>query len=606
MKKLLGIFAVVFASLALMACSPKTATIRLNVNGGDALSQTEYVVNLGEPATLPTPTKTGYTFDGWNFEDSGEPADLTEWALEGEFNLIAQWSAKTCIIRLDANGGTVSNSNYYVKYDEKPNQIPTPTRDGYEFLGWYDGNTKVTGSSNWTKLEETTLVAKWEGEMVTLVLDADGGTVDYTMAQTIMGEEVPALPTPTKTGYEFVEWQYNGASLEETWNVWSQTPITIKAVYTANEYTLSLNVGEGEHADAVDGVITYTVTYGEEYALPEPTIEGYNEFSYWTYNGTPIATSDDVWSYTDDIELTAVYRSTHYLLTFVQEGEQDVVVPVEVDTAIETIPAIEAVYGYDVNWTIDGTTVADENAIKALRASTTITVLRTARTFTVNFDAGEGATGSTTLNGVVFGAEITLPVAEKVGHTLLGWALEGSNVPVSSTWAIDEADGVIDLVAIFSANTYTVKYIVDEFTAIESPTLTVTYGEEYALDMNLTCEHATFNGWTYNGEPFASTGTWTLTQDIELVAVMIGKTFNVTFLIDGQEVQGTLQYGANITNTFVQLNNGNEPSKLACIFDGWVVDGEFFDKTNGNSKVVKENAVVRAHFVPDNNYGPEV
>ena len=107
MKKILGVLAIVFASFALIACSPKTANVTLNVNGGDALAQTEYVATVGEVLELPTPTKTGYDFSGWTFENTAEAfTSGSEWTKEAEegqgFTLVAQWTAKSINFTLDA------------------------------------------------------------------------------------------------------------------------------------------------------------------------------------------------------------------------------------------------------------------------------------------------------------------------------------------------------------------------------------------------------------------------------------------------------------------------------------------------------------------------
>ena len=602
MKKLLGIIAVVFAAFALIACSPKTANVTLDVNGGDALSQTEYVVTVGEPAELPTPTKTGHDFLGWNNAADGTAVDVSNWSLEGDVTLVAQWQAKTCNINLDANGGTLVGSNVLsVSYGANLSALPgeaSISREGYDFLGWFDANdNEITTATRWTTVAETTLTAKWSGKMVSYVLDPNGGTVEGQLnGQFFMGAAISAIPTPVKPGYDFVGWKLNGADLGATWETWSQTPVTIKAEYTAKTYTLVLNIGEGT------GATSYDVTFGQPYEIPAPTAPQYTEFSNWTMNGQPIAASGNAWSYADPTELTAVYGATHYFLTFEQEGVQDIVVPVALGSAIETVPTVSAIDGYMVQWTIDGTSAASNDDIKALRETTTITVLKTAKTYTVHFDAGDGSIteGEATMN-IVFASEPVLPVAAKEGHTFHGWVLAGSDVPVSGAWNIHEADGSIDLVALYTANTYTITYVVDEYTQIADNTLVVTYGEEYTLDTNVTCEHADFIKWQdKDGNDFANTGVYNIADDVKLYPVLNGKYFDVVYVVDGVETAKSLQYGASITETY-----GIAPSKGAHIFDGWIIDGKFYDK-DAKSDIIANGKRVVAHFVPDNNYGPAV
>lgn len=43
-------------------------------------------------------------------------------------------------IYFDANGGTINQTSKIVSYGEKYGKLPTPTKDGYTFLGWTYGN----------------------------------------------------------------------------------------------------------------------------------------------------------------------------------------------------------------------------------------------------------------------------------------------------------------------------------------------------------------------------------------------------------------------------------------------------------------------------------
>lgn len=602
MKKLLGFFAVVFAAFSLMACAPKTATVTLDVNGGDALTQTEYVLTVGQPANLPTPTRTGYDFGGWNRSDDGSTPDLAEWTLEGTYTLIAQWTAKTCVINLDVAGGDALASDVFtVSYNAYVSGLPTPTRTGYDFLYWQDASgNEVNGLTKWTTLTESTLTAVWSGKMVSYVLNAGAGATVNGQAtqngQFFMGGTISNLPVAVKAGYNFVGWQYNNAALGTTWEVWSEVPVTLTPNFVAKTYTLTLNVGEGE------GDATYEVTFDGAYELPTPTAPEFKEFSHWEMNGEPVAKFGDAWTYAEPTELVAVYERTHFFLTFVQEGQQPIVKPVELGSALDVVPAITPVDGYMVEWTINGTVAASDDDIKALTEDTSISVLKTAKTYTVNFNAGEGAiTEGEASMQIVFASEPTLPVAAQVGYTFQGWALAGSEVVISGAWNLHEADGIIDLVAVYTANTYTVTYVVDEFTAIASSTLTVTFGKEYTLDTNVTCEHANFIKWeTVDGVEFANSGTWNIADNVTLYPVLDGKNFDVKYVVDGQETVKSLKYGASITETF-----GVAPTKGAHIFDGWIIDGKFYDK-DAKSDVIANGKVITAHFIPDNNYGPAV
>ena len=40
-------------------------------------------------------------------------------------------------------------------------ELPTPTKEGYEFLGWFDSDGNAVTSSNWNYAQDTTLYAQW-------------------------------------------------------------------------------------------------------------------------------------------------------------------------------------------------------------------------------------------------------------------------------------------------------------------------------------------------------------------------------------------------------------------------------------------------------------
>ena len=81
----------------------------------------------------------------------------------------------------------VDNANYKVTYNTKYSNLPTPTRAGYAFDGWYTGEngtgTKVTNDTVLKNSNTHTLYAKWVIKNVTVNFDLSGGEIETTYTE---------------------------------------------------------------------------------------------------------------------------------------------------------------------------------------------------------------------------------------------------------------------------------------------------------------------------------------------------------------------------------------------------------------------------------------
>ena len=129
--------------------------------------------------------------------------------LETTFTLSKKSCTTTKTVRLNANGGKVSPASKVVTYGKTYGTLPTPTRTGYDFDGWYtrqSSGIKVDKNTSVGTNPPTTLYAHWKGKTYTVSLDANGGTVGMKSRTATYGSEYPALPAPTRTGYSFDGW----------------------------------------------------------------------------------------------------------------------------------------------------------------------------------------------------------------------------------------------------------------------------------------------------------------------------------------------------------------------------------------------------------------
>lgn len=144
-----------------------TKTVRLNANGGKVSPASKVVTCSKTYGTLPTPTRTGYDFDGWyTRQSSGIKVDKnTSVGTNPPTTLYAHWKGKTYTVSLDANGGKVGMTSRMATYGSKYPALPAPTRTGgYTFDGWYTqktGGTKVDDNTTVTTAANHTLYAHW-------------------------------------------------------------------------------------------------------------------------------------------------------------------------------------------------------------------------------------------------------------------------------------------------------------------------------------------------------------------------------------------------------------------------------------------------------------
>lgn len=162
-----------------------TYTVTFDNNVGGTLVGTKTVI-YGQPyGTLMNTTRAGYTFDGWYTAKSGgtKITSSTKYTTLGDITLYAHWTANTYTVTFDATGGNVSQTSKTVNYNSTYGPLPTPTRGGYRFDGWYtasSGGTQVTSTTKYTTLGNTTLYAHWTKTQVTLVNMVGSAQIEKT------------------------------------------------------------------------------------------------------------------------------------------------------------------------------------------------------------------------------------------------------------------------------------------------------------------------------------------------------------------------------------------------------------------------------------------
>jgi len=268
MKKALILVALVLSAFVLVACGDDTIpvvteyTITFNVDGGSDVASIKKTKdsNLG---TLPTPTKAGYTFEGW-FSDSARTIEVTSTtAVTANMTLYAKWAAEQTqtteyIISFNVDGGSTV-ADLTIEEDTQIGQLPTSTKAGYTFEGWFSDSARTIEVTSTTVVTANmTLYAKWSDEAVTPIsftisFNVDGGSsvADLTREENV---EIGQLPTPTKTGFTFDGWYIDSdKTIKVVASLLVTTDLNLYAKWIKDKetFTITFNSNEGSNVNSI-------------------------------------------------------------------------------------------------------------------------------------------------------------------------------------------------------------------------------------------------------------------------------------------------------------------------------------------------------------------
>ena len=258
-------------------------TIQYDLNGGTNNSQNKKSYTYEDNTfVINEPTRVGYTFVGWTGSCGETPVKnvtISKGTI-GNKTYTANWEANHYTITLDANGGTVSESEIDAVYDSAFS-LPIPTRTGYEFKGWKDSSTGATVSGGtYTYAKNISLTANWEVILYPLSFDLNGGSSPSALPNGYTVEDEISIPDPTRAGCIFIGWT-GSCGETPTKGITIQSGSTGDKTYTANweaiSYSLSFDLDDGTSPSALPA--GYTVE--DEISIPDPTRTGYT-FVGWT------------------------------------------------------------------------------------------------------------------------------------------------------------------------------------------------------------------------------------------------------------------------------------------------------------------------------------
>ena len=533
-------------------------TITFDTDGGSEIAPItqDYNTAITAPAD---PTKTGYTFAGWDKEiPATMPAE--------DIAIKALWTINSYKLTYKVDG--VVYKQYDVEYNAAITPEAAPEKEGYTFSGWseipatmpandvevtgtftvnqykvtfivdgevvkeetLDFGTTITAPENPTNVGHTftgwnpavdatvpshdvTYTAQFTVNQYTITFDTDGGseiapiTQDYNTATT-------APADPTKTGYTFAGWD------KEIPTTIPAEDITIKALWTINSYKLTYKV-DGEVYKQYD--VEYNASITPETA---PEKEGYT-FSGWSEIPATMPAND--------VEVNGTFTIEQYKVTFILDGEI---------IKQETLDFGSAIIAPEDPTKIGHTFIGWNPAVDAVVPSHD--VIYTAQ-FTINkYKLIYKVDGEKYKEYEVEYSSTIIPEAypEKEGHTFSGWSEIPSTMPAND----------VEVTGTFTIEQYKVTFILDG-EIIKQETLD--FGSAITAPVDPTKIGHTFTGWN------PAVDATVPAHDVTYEAMFEINTYKLTYYVDGVVYKDfEVEYGSEIIPE-------ENPVKEGYDFSGW-------------------------------------
>ena len=423
--------------------------------------------------TLQAPTRRGYTFLGWYWNESFTvPIPTIDPARAEDYTVYAKWSAPnaytvqwtlndTVPAGLTAANPNASLTSYTV--EDADYTLRPATRTGYTFENWYD-NAALTGTPVTTlhtmDAEDKHYYAKWGSAIsypITYVMnDTATSPASAVTPNSYTVEDADfALGIPTRNGATFQGWYDNAAfsgSPITTLHTMDAAPKTYYAKWQLTNYNVNYNLNPG------GGI------------------------------GTPTNPTSNVPTFTveDDVPLTPPVRR-----------------------------------GYTGSWSLNGQTVT------SIPAGTTgpqnLTANWTLNHYNITYDTGETANspvqglGTLPTSYTIEDATITLPTPSRIGYTFSHW--EKVTAPgVADNQILSGSDGDVAFKAVWEPIRYRITY--DTAGGVNDPANPTTFTIEDEINPNGAVKQGVkFWTWQVVGGKFLNTIPAGTTHDVALVAV---------------------------------------------------------------------------------------
>ena len=497
--------------------------------------------------TLINPTRTGYTFSGWQGTGlSGTVPSVTiPSGSTGDREYTAVWAANSYTVSFVTNGGTGTMADQRFTYDVPQALSPLGyTREGFTFVGWYT-NPDGTGDSyedgelvhNLTDLNGDTvsLYAVWtERPTQTITFEPNGGAEAAYHQHVIRGIGTTlSLNQFTRVGYTFGGWNTasngSGSSFTDGAPVNLLADLTLYALWTPNPLTVHFDVNGGTGV-MNDQIFAYEVPQAlnaHSFSREGHGFTGWNTAADGT--GTGYADGQTL-TLTAGVTLYAQWSANVHTVTFISNGGDGNMAPESFafgETLNLTANAFTREGHRFTGWntTADGTgTGYADGASVTIDADLTLYAQWEAHTYTVRFNSN-GGEGNMSEQGFTHGVSQALSAHTftREGYGFTGWNTEPNGIGVSFTdgqWISVTSD--VTLYAQWAANVHTVTFINNGGEGTMNAE-TFNYGQTLNLTANTFYRTGyIFTGWNTmpdgSGDPYDDGASVTINSDLTLYA----------------------------------------------------------------------------------------
>jgi len=429
----------------------------------------------------------------------------------------------------EVNSYTLTFENgekYTVNYDQRISDVipllPVIEKTGYTFKSWYAEELNYTFDVDdiFRFAEDLYFVARWSPNTYKVYFEnGEKYLVEYDQQ---IGEVICDIPVIERAGYSFVSWYCESEDyILNTEDIFNFTvPLIFKAVWCANEYTISFDDGS-EYAIKYDQRISEVIT-----SIPVIEKTGYTFLSWCCESENYTLDTDDIYRFTNDISFKSVWSANSYTVSFENGESYTVSYDQKLSDVIVNIPVTERT-GYSfLSWYCeDEDYTLDTEDIYCFANDISFEAVWSANSYTVSFENGESYTVryDQKLSDVI----TSIPVTEKVGHTFVSWYCESEDCTLNIDDIYHFAND-IDFIAVWRINVYTITFE-------NGAEYYVEYGQridEVITDIPVIEKVGhTFEAWYCEDEKyiFEISDIYNFARSINFTAVWTPNTYTVAF-----------------------------------------------------------------------------